>query len=181
MTPLTSDKDEWPGLNLSPSLQRPATQRVQIHPLVITKTAPPDVSSVTALEFTLADPGGGRVDEDEMLWYACELGLIVTVRLLSSLPHTRVPLARARAQTRHSRTLCPVRPAMACTAERASPYLQLPARYARTSNSTRLSRVGAYQSQVPPPRHYLCASCLRSLLHAPLPLDVTDIFDETNT
>ena len=73
-TPLTSDEDECPSLNLSPRPQRPAAQRVQIHPLVIAKTAPPDVSSVTALEFTLANPWGERIDEDEMLWYACELG-----------------------------------------------------------------------------------------------------------
>ena len=52
--PLTSDDDE---LNLSPQLRKVhAAQLVRIHPLVISKTAPPNASSATAtLEFTLAD------------------------------------------------------------------------------------------------------------------------------
>ena len=71
-TPLTSkddDDDEWPSLSLSPSPQlckAPTVQRVQIHPFVISKTTPHNASSATAFEFTLADPGGERTDEDEM-------------------------------------------------------------------------------------------------------------------
>ncbi|KAN0134117.1 hypothetical protein V8E53_008054 [Lactarius tabidus] len=82
-TPLKSDDDEWPGPNLSPnsSLQpqlrkAPAVQRMKIHLLVISKpvtTAPPNASSATALEFTLADLEEERMDKDEMLWYVREI------------------------------------------------------------------------------------------------------------
>lgn len=67
-TPLTSDDDEWPGLSPSPNTspqhqcRKAATQRVQIHPLVIGKspvTMQPNASSATVLELTLADLEAG--------------------------------------------------------------------------------------------------------------------------
>ena len=83
ITPLTSDDDEWPGLNLSPSptqlCKAPAAQRVQIQPLMINKTALPNASSATALEFAFANPEVERTDEDEMSWYARELGQVVSL------------------------------------------------------------------------------------------------------
>ena len=75
-TPLTDDgdgdgEDEWPNLNLNsspPQLRKaPAAQRVQIHPLVNSKSSsPPNVSSATSLEFTLADQEGERIDKADI-------------------------------------------------------------------------------------------------------------------
>ncbi|KAI9433172.1 hypothetical protein H4582DRAFT_2082646 [Lactarius indigo] len=78
ITPLMSD-DEWPGLGSSPQLPKaPATQRVQIYPLVITKPTPMLLTSdASAFEFTIApfsDTGDEEQDEDVVSWYAGELG-----------------------------------------------------------------------------------------------------------
>ena len=87
-TPLTDDgdgddEDEWPGLTLNsspPQLRKaPAAQRVQIHPLVNSmSSSPPNVSSATSLEFTLADQGE-RIDKADIPWYARELGQVFSL------------------------------------------------------------------------------------------------------
>jgi hypothetical protein len=63
---------------------QPAAQRVQIHPLVIGKSTT-TANSATVLEFTLADPGGGRTGEDEMSWYARELGQVESLAVPDAL------------------------------------------------------------------------------------------------
>ena len=111
-TPVTSDEDEWPGPSPPQLRKYPTTQRVQIHPLVINKTALPNASSATALEFALVDPEE-RTDEDEMSWYARELGQVVSL----ASPCIPPALVRARAQSCFSRFLRPMYPARARIAE----------------------------------------------------------------
>jgi len=208
-TPLTSD-DEWPGLDPSPKLRRaPAAQRVQIHPLVTTKSTPAlltsDASPANVFEFTIA-PFSGPEDEeeqdggeDDVSWYARELGQLVSLaspRAPSASSATGArpdsllppPSHGSSASTRtgpHSRMSKPL-PALPRTPG-PSPQLD-PTFPRRRTASRRPSRqpLLTYPPSPAPPRTKTTTSVRKSLKitvprappRTPLPLDVADIFDD---
>ncbi|KAH9059783.1 hypothetical protein EDB87DRAFT_743490 [Lactarius vividus] len=202
-TPLTSD-DEWPSPGPSLRLRKaPAAQRVQIHPLVITKSTPilhtPDASPADVFEFTIAPFSGPEdeeeQDEDDVSWYARELGQLV------SLASPRAPSAASattprpdsllpppsRASTRsgqHSRMSKPL-PAIPRT---PGPSPQLDPTFPRQRTPSRRpsrQQLPTYPPP-PPPRTATTPSVRKSLKitvprappRTPLPLDVADIFDD---
>ncbi|KAH9047148.1 hypothetical protein EDB84DRAFT_545588 [Lactarius hengduanensis] len=202
-TPLTSD-DEWPGLGSSPRLRKaPAAQRVQIHPLVITKSTPilltSDADPADVFEFTIApfsDPEDEEEqDEDDVSWYARELGQLVSLASprapsASSATTARpdsLPPPPSRASTRsgqHSRMSKPL-PAIPRT---PGPSPQLDPTFPRQrTTSRRPSRQPLPTYPAPqPPRTATTPSIRKSLKitvprappRTPLPLDVADIFDD---
>jgi hypothetical protein len=191
-TPLTSDDDEWPGRNLSPNCspqlqlrKAPAAQRVQIHPLVISKSTSspnaPNSSSATALEFTLADLEGEWADEDEMSWYARELGQVIS---LASPCTPSGSGARPRADS-----LFPTPPSCASgkgpRSRMSKPLPELPGPHPHLDPTFPRRR-----QAMPPPvpgtsttpsvRKSLKITVPRAPPRTPLPLDVADIFDDVD-
>ena len=144
-TPFTDDEDEWPNLNLTsspPQLRKaPAAQRVQIHPLVNSKSSSlPNVSSATSLEFTLADQGE-RIDKADIPWYARELGQVF------SLASPCTPSGSGASPRADS--LFPLPPSRASGKAPRSTYNFLRARR-QADNLALLSRVDAHQSTTTP-------------------------------
>ncbi|KAI9444035.1 hypothetical protein H4582DRAFT_2095380 [Lactarius indigo] len=203
MTPLTSD-DEWPGLGFSPKLRKvPAAQRVQIHPLVITKSTHallnPDASPADVFEFTIApfsDPEDEEEqDEDDVSWYARELGQLVSLASprapsasspTSARPDSLLP-PPSRPSTRtgqHSRMSKPL-PAIPRT---PGPSPQLDPTFPRRRTPSRRPSRQQLPTYPPPqpPRTATTPSVRKSLKitvprappRTPLPLDVADIFDD---
>ena len=192
-TPLTSDDDdededddEWPSfLDSSPQLRKaPAAQRVQIHQPMISKsmtTASPNVSSATAIEFTLADLEQEWTDEDEMSWYARELEQVVSLASPCTPSYARPradslfpPPSRTSDKGPRSRMSKPL-PAVPRTPgpnpqlDPTFPYRRqpLPSPVPSTTTTTTLAVRKSLKITVPraPPR-------------TPLPMDVADIFDD---
>ena len=186
-TPLTSDDDEWPGLNLSPSppqlRKTSVAQRVRMHPFAIsTSSMPPNVSSATALEFALADPEGERANDDEMSWYARELGQVVSLaspcmpsgsgtrsreELLFPLPPSHVSCKGPR--SRMSKPL-PAIPHM------SGPNPQLDPTFPRR----RPPVPGASTTMTPSVRKSLKITVPRAPPRTSLPHDVADVFDDSD-
>ncbi|KAH9047450.1 hypothetical protein EDB83DRAFT_2403107 [Lactarius deliciosus] len=202
-TPLTSD-DEWPGLGSSPRLRKaPAAQRVQIHPLVITKSTPTlltsDANAADVFEFTIAPfsdaEDGEEQDEDDVSWYARELGQLVSLASPRAPAASSASAARpdslpppSRASTRsgqHSRMSKPL-PAIPRTPG-PSPQMDPTFPRKRTTTSRRPSCQQPPTYPLPqPPRTATTPSIRKSLKitvprappRTPLPLDVADIFDD---
>ncbi|KAN0134205.1 hypothetical protein V8E53_007977 [Lactarius tabidus] len=181
-TPLTSDDDEWPGLNnlnlspiSSPQLhlrKAPAAQRVQIHPLVINKPTT-TASSATALEFTLADLEREWTDEDEVSWYARELAQVVS---LASPCTPTGSGARPRADS-----LFPTSPSRGPRSRMSKPLPALPGPHPHL-DPTFPRRRQALPPPVPGTTPFVRKSLKITVPRAPprtsLPLDVADIFDD---
>ncbi|KAI9462893.1 hypothetical protein BJY52DRAFT_1255845 [Lactarius psammicola] len=191
-TPLTSD-DEWPGLSPVPQLRKaPAAQRVQIHPLVITKSTPaplnPDASPASVFEFTIApfsDPEdeeerAGGEDEDDVSWYAREFSQFVSLAsprappsATGARPDSLLPLPSRgfSASTRtgpHSRMSKPL-PALPRT---PGPNPQLdPTFPRRRTTSRRLSRqqLPTYPPPPPPSRTTTTTTSVRKSLKITVP------------
>lgn len=208
MTPLTSD-DEWPGLGPSPQLSRkaPAAPRVAIPPLVIIKSTPalltPDASPANQFEFTLApfsDPEDEEEqaegeDEDDLSWYARELGQFVSLAspcapsassatgarpdsLLPSPSCGSSPNTKTGPRSRMSKPL----PALP---RAPGPSPQLDPTFPRRRTTSR--QPPPTYPPPPPPPHTLTTPSVRKSLkitvprappRTPLPLDVAEIFDD---
>ena len=194
-TPLTSDDDdddddngdEWPGLSLhsSPQLRTaPAAQRVQIHPLAISKsttTASPYQSSATALEFTLADLEEEWTDEDEMSWYARELGQVVSLASPCTPSYARPradslfpPPSRASDKGPRSRLSKPL-PAVPHT---PSPNPKLDPTFPCRRQPLPSPVPSTTTTMIPTVRKSLKITVPRAPPRTPLPQDVADIFDD---